>query len=152
MLSTSSKELGTRHQTPTLIGCMLLRNQIANKALAFLCHQTSPRSAKPCIVARFFEVPANFFASYPTNNLRLKPRQLWPAIFYPSRRLQRAKPYIVYRFLNLQQLQPPLLELTLHRPRPPTTQEPTLARLARARAFARTRQLKEDKLHQRRHF
>ena len=30
MLSTSSKELGTRHQTPTLIGCIFLKTQQNN--------------------------------------------------------------------------------------------------------------------------
>ena len=31
MLSTSSKELGTRHQTPTLIGCIFLMNRITKQ-------------------------------------------------------------------------------------------------------------------------
>ena len=37
MLSTSSKELGTRHQTPTLIGCIFLKTP-QNKSDLNLLH------------------------------------------------------------------------------------------------------------------
>jgi hypothetical protein len=42
-----SEELGNRHQTPTLIGCMLLTNPQEHPALRLLFLPTSLRSAKP---------------------------------------------------------------------------------------------------------
>jgi hypothetical protein len=61
-----SEELGNRHQTPTLIGCMLLRN-LQELSAAF----SSPPSFLAVFAAisealdydRFFRVPSNFFAA-----------------------------------------------------------------------------------------
>ena len=55
VLSTSSKELGTRHQTPTLIGCIFLRNRITNPTEVFFAFPTWLRSAEPWILAQFLK-------------------------------------------------------------------------------------------------
>ena len=55
VLSTSSEELGTRHQTPTLIGCIFLRNRITNPTEVFFAFPTRLRSAEPWILAQFLK-------------------------------------------------------------------------------------------------
>ena len=45
MLSTSSKELGTRHQTPTLIGCIFLKTSQNNS------DQNLPHFANPAAIS-----------------------------------------------------------------------------------------------------
>ena len=60
MLSTSSKELGNRLQTPTLIGCIFLRIKLLRiSSFRF----SSLRSAKPSILAQFLSNWQNFFLS-----------------------------------------------------------------------------------------
>ena len=59
MLSTSSKELGNRLQTPTLIGCIFLRIKLLRiSSFRF----SSLRSAKPSILAQFLSNWQNFFS------------------------------------------------------------------------------------------
>ena len=64
-LSLSSVELGNRHQTPTLIGCIFLKIFCATGQhwVSFCC--TALRSAKPCSVALFFSAFQSF-----ANNLK----------------------------------------------------------------------------------
>jgi hypothetical protein len=58
-LRLSSVELGNRHQTPTLIGCIFLKIfcATARHKVSFCC--TTLRSAKPCSVALFWSAFAS---------------------------------------------------------------------------------------------
>ncbi|WP_234383554.1 hypothetical protein, partial [Paracidovorax avenae] len=55
-LSTSSEELGTRHQTPTLIGCIFLRNQ----KIRFLFSSQLAVISEALNSNRVFKVLSNF--------------------------------------------------------------------------------------------
>jgi hypothetical protein len=57
VLSTSSKELGTRHQTPTLIGCIFLRNQSQRISSLLSCFAVISRALNSSTV---FKELSNF--------------------------------------------------------------------------------------------
>ncbi len=90
MLSTSSKELGTRHQTPTLIGCIFLKTP-QNKSDQNLLHFANPAAISEALNSStvFEELSKlSFFRSVLAT----------PATC--SNHLHRAKPCILYRFLT----------------------------------------------------
>ena len=91
VLSTSSKELGTRHQTPTLIGCIFLKTP-QNKSDQNLLHFANPAAISEALNSStvFEELSKLLFFLHPV--------LATPATC--SNHLHRAKPCILYRFLT----------------------------------------------------
>ena len=99
MLSTSSKELGTRHQTPTLIGCIFLKTP-QNKSDQNLLHFANLAAISEALNSStvFEELSKlSFFRSV----------LVTPATC--SNHLHRAKPCILYRFLTTKKTKPNFL-------------------------------------------
>ena len=91
MLSTSSKELGTRHQTPTLIGCIFLKTPQNKSDLNLLYFANLAAISEALNSSTVFEELSklSFFSS--------------PRLGNPCNLQQpphRAKPCILYRFLT----------------------------------------------------
>ncbi len=120
MLSTSSKELGTRHQTPTLIGCIFLKTP-QNKSDRNLLHFANSAAISEALNSStvFEELSKLLFFRFILAT---------PATC--SNHLHRAKPCILYRFLTTKKTKPnflrqppePSAATPKHRHKPP--QEP----------------------------
>ena len=90
MLGTSSKELGTRHQTPTLIGCIFLKTP-QNKSDQNLLHFANLAAISEALnYSTVFEELSKLFSLHAV--------LATPATC--SNHLHRAKPCILYRFLT----------------------------------------------------
>ncbi len=123
MLSTSSKELGTRHQTPTLIGCIFLKTP-QNKSDQNLLHFANPAAISEALNSStvFEELSKLFVFSSPFVLAT-------PAAC--SNHLHRAKPCILYRFLTRSEQKPnflrqpskPSAAAPKHRHKPPREPE-----------------------------
>ena len=120
MLSTSSKELGTRHQTPTLIGCIFLKTP-QNKSDRNLLHFANSAAISEALNSStvFEELSKLLFFRFILAT---------PATC--SNHLHRAKPCLLYRFLTTKKTKPnflrqppePSAATPKHRHKPP--QEP----------------------------
>ena len=90
MLSTSSKELGTRHQTPTLIGCIFLKTPQNKPDLNLLYFANLAAISEALNSSTVFEELSKLFSLHAV--------LATPATC--SNHLHRAKPCILYRFLT----------------------------------------------------
>ena len=93
VLSTSSEELGTRHQTPTLIGCIFLR--ILQPEVLFVLLSLL-RSAKPWILTRFLKSCQTLWSL----SLRSESRSTRLNHRYQRPTLSAAKPWSITRFFD----------------------------------------------------
>ena len=66
MLSTSSKELGTRHQTPTLIGCIFLKTPQNKSDRNLLYFANLAAISEALNSSTVFEEPSKLFVFFLT--------------------------------------------------------------------------------------